>query len=154
MTNTDWACAGFYLVPGSHFPVWCTSSDESRRQIVLCPPVYAAGLAISPCGADGCAHRAAQYIRLCQKSRFLRSVRGHDLLNNRVQGLKFITVFTSSRLINRITLFYKNMYNLYIHVTSVPTCSSKTELIGTMSTTSDAPDVISVDFLTSYNVIN
>ena len=33
------------------FPVWCTSADESRRQIVVCPPVYAAGLAISPCGA-------------------------------------------------------------------------------------------------------
>jgi hypothetical protein len=26
------------------------STDESRRQIVVCPPVYAAGLAISPCG--------------------------------------------------------------------------------------------------------
>ena len=29
----------------------CTSSDESRRQIVVYLPVYAAGLAISPCGA-------------------------------------------------------------------------------------------------------
>jgi hypothetical protein len=28
-----------------------TSADESRRQIVVCPPVYAAGLDISPCGA-------------------------------------------------------------------------------------------------------
>jgi hypothetical protein len=28
-----------------------TSADERRRQIVVCPPVYAAGLAISPCGA-------------------------------------------------------------------------------------------------------
>jgi hypothetical protein len=28
-----------------------TSADESRRQIVVCPPVYAAGLAISPCVA-------------------------------------------------------------------------------------------------------
>jgi hypothetical protein len=32
----------------SCFPVWC---DERRRQIVVCPPVYAAGLAISPRGA-------------------------------------------------------------------------------------------------------
>jgi hypothetical protein len=32
----------------SCFPVWC---DERRRQTVVCPPVYAAGLAISPCGA-------------------------------------------------------------------------------------------------------
>jgi hypothetical protein len=77
-----------------------------------------------------------------------------DLLNTRVQGLQFLTVFTSSHWINRITLFYKNMYNLYIDVTSVPTCSLKTKLIGTMSTTSDAPDVISVNFLNSYNVIN
>jgi hypothetical protein len=36
----------------SHFPVWCTSADESRRQTVVCPPADAAGLAISPCGAD------------------------------------------------------------------------------------------------------
>jgi hypothetical protein len=28
-----------------------TSADERRRQIVICPPFYAAGLAISPCGA-------------------------------------------------------------------------------------------------------
>jgi hypothetical protein len=28
-----------------------TSADERRRQIVVCPPVYAAGLAISPCVA-------------------------------------------------------------------------------------------------------
>jgi hypothetical protein len=28
-----------------------TSADERRRQIVVCPPFYAAGLAISPCGA-------------------------------------------------------------------------------------------------------
>jgi hypothetical protein len=41
----------------SCFPVWCderrpaqTSADQRRRQVVVCPPVYAAGLAISPCG--------------------------------------------------------------------------------------------------------
>jgi hypothetical protein len=33
----------------SCFPGWC---DERRQQIVVCLPVYAAGLAISPCGAD------------------------------------------------------------------------------------------------------
>jgi hypothetical protein len=32
-------------------PCGVTSADERRRQIVFCPPVYAAGLAISPCGA-------------------------------------------------------------------------------------------------------
>jgi hypothetical protein len=29
-----------------------TDADESRRQIVLCLPVYDAGIAISPCGAE------------------------------------------------------------------------------------------------------
>jgi hypothetical protein len=32
-------------------PSGVTSADERRRQIVVCPPVYAAGLSISPCGA-------------------------------------------------------------------------------------------------------
>ena len=47
-------------------------------------------------------------------------------------------------LFDRIRLFYQNMDNLGIHVTLVPTCSSKTKLIGTMSTNSNAPDVLSV----------
>jgi hypothetical protein len=35
----------------SDFPLWCsTNADKSRQQIVVCLPVYAAGLAISPCG--------------------------------------------------------------------------------------------------------
>jgi hypothetical protein len=41
LSSTFWETYYFLLV---------TSADESRRQIVVCPPVYAAGLAISPCG--------------------------------------------------------------------------------------------------------
>jgi hypothetical protein len=37
-----------YLV---HHILLVTSADESRRQTLVCPPVYAPGLALSPCGA-------------------------------------------------------------------------------------------------------
>jgi hypothetical protein len=39
-----------------------TSADESRRQIVVCPPVYAAGLAVSPCGVTSADRRRRQIV--------------------------------------------------------------------------------------------
>ena len=45
-------------------PCGVTSADERRRQIVVCPPLYAAGLAISPCGADCCG--CAEVVKLCE----------------------------------------------------------------------------------------
>jgi hypothetical protein len=39
-----------------------TSADESRRQIVVCPPVYAAGLAVSPCGVTSADERRRQIV--------------------------------------------------------------------------------------------
>jgi hypothetical protein len=39
-----------------------TSADESRRQIVVCPPVYAAGLAVSPCGVTSPDERRRQIV--------------------------------------------------------------------------------------------
>jgi hypothetical protein len=39
-----------------------TSADESRRQIVVCPPVYAAGLAVSPCGVASADERRRQIV--------------------------------------------------------------------------------------------
>jgi hypothetical protein len=45
-------CPPVYAAAGlAVSPCGVTSADESRRQIVVCLPVYAAGLAISPCGA-------------------------------------------------------------------------------------------------------
>jgi hypothetical protein len=45
-------CPPVYAAAGLAIsPCGVTSADESRRQIVVCLPVYAAGLAISPCGA-------------------------------------------------------------------------------------------------------
>jgi hypothetical protein len=46
-------CPPVYAAAGLAIsPCGVTSADESRRQIVVCLPVYAAGLAISPCGAE------------------------------------------------------------------------------------------------------
>ncbi len=45
-------CPPVYAAGLAVSPCGVTSADERRRQIVVCPPVYAAGLAISPCGAD------------------------------------------------------------------------------------------------------
>jgi hypothetical protein len=39
-----------------------TSADESRRQIVVCPPVYAVGLAVSPCGVTSADERRRQMV--------------------------------------------------------------------------------------------
>jgi hypothetical protein len=45
-------CPPVYAAAGLAIsPSGVTSAEESRRQIVVCLPVYAAGLAISPCGA-------------------------------------------------------------------------------------------------------
>jgi hypothetical protein len=45
-------CPPVYAAAGLAIsPCGVTSADESRRQILVCLPVYAAGLAISPCGA-------------------------------------------------------------------------------------------------------
>jgi hypothetical protein len=42
-----------------------TSADENRRQIVVCPPVYAAAeLAISPCGVTS-ADESRRQIVVC-----------------------------------------------------------------------------------------
>jgi ferredoxin-thioredoxin reductase catalytic subunit len=46
-------CPPVYAAGSAISPCGATSADESRRQIMVCPPVYAAGLAISPCGAIG-----------------------------------------------------------------------------------------------------
>jgi hypothetical protein len=45
-------CPPVYAAGLAVSPCGVTSADERRRQIVICPPFYAAGLAISPCGAD------------------------------------------------------------------------------------------------------
>jgi hypothetical protein len=45
-------CPPVYAAGLAVSPCGVTSADERRRQIVVCPPFYAAGLAISPCGAD------------------------------------------------------------------------------------------------------
>jgi hypothetical protein len=42
--------------------------DERRRQIVVCPPVYAAGLAISPCGAESILHDTFFSIRRTKRN--------------------------------------------------------------------------------------
>jgi hypothetical protein len=45
-------CPPVYAAAGLAIsPCGVTSADESRRQIVVCLSVYAMGLAISPCGA-------------------------------------------------------------------------------------------------------
>jgi hypothetical protein len=50
-------CPPVYAAAGLAIsPCGVTSPDESRRQIVVCLPVYAAGLAISPCGAGPACH--------------------------------------------------------------------------------------------------
>jgi hypothetical protein len=44
-------CPPVYAAGLAVSPCGVTSADERRQQIVVCPPFYAAGLAISPCGA-------------------------------------------------------------------------------------------------------